>query len=140
MSIRSIIAALCLLFVAAWVVAQEALPTAELPAADPLAGAPPTDERHYSYAIGLQIGKISNDSMTEKWDGTKRPMDDWSQDQERARWIGKDTMQFWLDSLKYGVQDKKEKVVIGSAIDTFWLDNSLKISPDQELEIGRAHV
>jgi FKBP-type peptidyl-prolyl cis-trans isomerase FklB len=37
--------------VAAWVIAQEALPDA-----DPLAEAPPTDARHYSYAIGRQIG------------------------------------------------------------------------------------
>jgi beta-lactamase class D len=36
-------------------------------------------------------------------------------------------MQKWLDSLGYG--NKK----IGKAIDTFWLDNSLKISPDEQL-------
>jgi beta-lactamase class D len=36
-------------------------------------------------------------------------------------------MQFWLDSLKYGSRK------ITSAIDTFWLDNSLKITPDEEL-------
>jgi FKBP-type peptidyl-prolyl cis-trans isomerase len=45
---------------AAWVLAQEALPEAapsEAGAlADPLAKAPPTDARHYSYAIGLDIG------------------------------------------------------------------------------------
>jgi FKBP-type peptidyl-prolyl cis-trans isomerase FklB len=39
---------------AAWVVAQETMP---LPGADPLAAAPPTDARHYSYAIGKQIGE-----------------------------------------------------------------------------------
>jgi beta-lactamase class D len=47
--------------------------------------------------------------------------------QEVARRIGKDTMQLWLDSLKYGTQK------IGSRIDTFWLDNSLRITPDEEL-------
>jgi FKBP-type peptidyl-prolyl cis-trans isomerase FklB len=43
---------------AAWVLAQETLPDAASPAAeaDPLAKAPPTDARHYSYAIGLDIG------------------------------------------------------------------------------------
>ncbi len=65
MSIRSIAAAIVLLFVAAWVIAQEALPIAELPAADPLAAAPPTDARHYSYAIGLQIGKDFREQATE---------------------------------------------------------------------------
>jgi beta-lactamase class D len=36
-------------------------------------------------------------------------------------------MQLWLDSLHYGNQK------IGNKIDTFWLDNSLKISPDEQL-------
>ncbi len=98
--------------------------------------------------IGLQTGKISNDSMVIRWDGIKRPVDSWNKDltmydafrvsavnyyQEVARRIGKDTMQFWLDSLKYGAKSDTENVVIKSAIDSFWLDNSLKISPDQEL-------
>ena len=72
--------------------------------------------------IGLQTGKISNDSMVIKWDGVKRRVDDWNKDltmykafrvsavpyyQEVARRIGKDTMQFWLDSLKYGTAKDK---------------------------------
>jgi len=92
--------------------------------------------------IGLQTGKITNDSMVIKWDGIKRPNPEWNQDltmykafrvsavpyyQEVARRIGKDTMQFWLDSLKYGSRKIK------TAIDSFWLDNSLKITPDEEL-------
>lgn len=92
--------------------------------------------------IGLQTGKIVNDSMVIKWDGIKRPFNNWNKDltmydafrnsavpyyQEVARRIGKDTMQFWLDSLGYG--SKK----ITTAIDTFWLDNSLKITPDEQL-------
>ncbi len=98
--------------------------------------------------IGLQTGKISSDSMIIKWDGIKRPIEVWNRDmtmyeafrvscvpyyQEVARRIGKDTMQFWLDSLNYGARSDTEKVVIHSKIDTFWLDNSLKILPDQEL-------
>ncbi len=92
--------------------------------------------------IGLQTGKISSDSMVIKWDGIKRRVDEWNQDltmykafrvsavpyyQEVARRIGKDTMQFWLDTLKYGTRK------ITTAIDSFWLDNSLKITPDEEL-------
>ena len=92
--------------------------------------------------IGLQTGKISSDSMVIKWDGVKRSVEEWNQDlnmynafrvsavpyyQEVARRIGKDTMQLWLDSLRYGTQKIK------SAIDSFWLDNSLKIKPDEEL-------
>jgi beta-lactamase class D len=98
--------------------------------------------------IGLQTGKIVNDSMVIKWDGIKRNMDEWNRDltmykafrvsavpyyQEVARRIGKDTMQLWLDSLKYGARTDTQKVIIRSAIDSFWLDNSLKITPDQQL-------
>jgi beta-lactamase class D len=98
--------------------------------------------------IGLEKGVISNEKMVIPWDGIVRkyPNGDtakeWNQDltmqqaftvsaipyyQEVARRIGKDTMQFWLDSLHYGTQK------ITSRIDTFWLDNSLKVTPDEEL-------
>jgi FKBP-type peptidyl-prolyl cis-trans isomerase len=42
----------CFALATAWVIAQETLPSL-----DPLATAPPTDARHYSYAIGQQIGE-----------------------------------------------------------------------------------
>lgn len=92
--------------------------------------------------IGLQTGVITNDKMVIPWDGVQRSMPEWNRDltmyeafrassvpyfQEVARRIGKDTMQLWLDSLAYG--SKK----ITSAIDTFWLDNSLTITPDEQL-------
>ncbi|HNR18130.1 MAG TPA: penicillin-binding transpeptidase domain-containing protein [Chitinophagaceae bacterium] len=98
--------------------------------------------------IGLQTGKISSDSMIIKWDGVERRVADWNKDlnmyeafrvssvyyyQEVARRIGKDTMQLWLDSLKYGAKTDTEKVVIKTAVDSFWLNNSLKITPDQQL-------
>lgn len=91
--------------------------------------------------IGLQTGKIANDSMIIKWDGVKR-RPEWDRDlsmyrafrvsavpyyQEVARRIGRDTMQLWLDSLSYGTKKIK------TAVDSFWLDNSLKIKPDEEL-------
>lgn len=53
--------------------------------------------------------------------------------QEVARRIGKDTMEYWLNNIGYGKKNDSDKVVITSAIDTFWLDNSLKITPDQQL-------
>jgi beta-lactamase class D len=92
--------------------------------------------------IGLQTGKITNDSMVIKWDGIERRVKDWNKDltmyeafrvsavpyyQEVARRVGKDTMQFWLDSISYGTKK------ITTKIDSFWLDNSLKITPDEEL-------
>ena len=92
--------------------------------------------------IGLQTGRITNDSMVIKWDGVVRRNKDWNKDltmyqafrvsavpyyQEVARRIGKDTMQLWLDSISYGTKKIKTR------IDSFWLDNSLKITPDEEL-------
>ena len=92
--------------------------------------------------IGLQTGIITNDSMIIKWDGIKRMNPEWNQDlsmyrafrlsavnyfQEVARRIGRDTMQFWLDSLKYGTKKIK------ASVDSFWLNNSLKITPDEQL-------
>ncbi len=92
--------------------------------------------------IGLQTGKITGDSMVIKWDGIKRPIDAWNKDmnmieafkvscvpyyQEVARRIGKDTMKAWIDSLKYGNRN------IAGPVDSFWLNNQLKISPDEQL-------
>jgi beta-lactamase class D len=92
--------------------------------------------------IGLQTGKILDDKMIIKWDGVKRNVDAWNKDmdmseafkasnvpyyQEVARRIGKDTMQRWIDTLGYGNRN------ITGPIDSFWLNNHLKISPDEQL-------
>ena len=97
--------------------------------------------------IGLQTGAISGDSMVIKWDGIKR-REGWDKDlnmydafrassvpyyQEVARRIGKDTMQSRLNIFRYGAKSDSDKVVIRSAVDTFWFDNSLKVTPDEQL-------
>jgi beta-lactamase class D len=96
--------------------------------------------------IGLQTGVISNEKMVIPWDGVVRPNADWNKDltmeqafklsavpyyQEVARRIGKDTMQHWLDSLGYA--SKYRRAVIHNDIDTFWLNNNLKITADEQL-------
>lgn len=40
--------------------------------------------------------------------------------------------QAWLDSLGYGARNDKERFKINS-VDSFWFDNSLKITPDAQL-------
>jgi len=92
--------------------------------------------------IGLQTGAILNDTMMIKWDGVKRSKEEWNKDmgmteafkvsnvgyyQEVARRIGKDTMQKWIDSIGYGNKN------ISGPVDSFWLNNKLKISPDEQL-------
>jgi beta-lactamase class D len=96
--------------------------------------------------IGLQTGRITGDSMVIKWDSVvRRP--EWNKDltmyeafrvsavpyyQEVARRIGKDTMEHWLDTLGYAAGIKDTAYKIRSAIDSFWLDNSMKISPVEQ--------
>jgi beta-lactamase class D len=92
--------------------------------------------------IGLQTGVITNDSMVIKWDSIVRPVAEWNKDltmydafrvssvpyyQEVARRIGKERMQQYLDTLSYGSRK------ITTTIDSFWLDGSLKITPDEQL-------
>lgn len=101
--------------------------------------------------IGLETGKIRDEKMIIKWDGVVRryPSGDtaveWNKDltmaeafkasavpyyQEVARQIGKDTMQFWLDSLGYASRYQKPKI---GKIDSFWLDNTVKVTSDEQL-------
>jgi beta-lactamase class D len=92
--------------------------------------------------IGLETGKITDENMLIKWDGIKRWNEEWNKDltmkeafkvsavnyyQEVARRIGKDTMKQWIDSLHYGNKN------ISGPVDSFWLNNTLKISPDEQL-------
>lgn len=96
--------------------------------------------------IGLETGKITGEKMVIKWDGIKRWNDKWNQDltmdsafrfssvpyfQEVARRIGKDTMQQWLDTLGYGNKN------LSGPVDSSWLNNQLKISPDEQLGLVR---
>ncbi|HET6721890.1 MAG TPA: penicillin-binding transpeptidase domain-containing protein [Chitinophagaceae bacterium] len=98
--------------------------------------------------IGLQTGVISSDSMVIKWDGVQRSITNWNKDltmyeafrvsavpyyQEVARRIGKDRMEYWMDTVNYGAGSKDTAFQIKTAIDTFWLDNTLKLTPDEEL-------
>ncbi len=98
--------------------------------------------------IGLQTGVITNDSMIIKWDSVKRSVDAWNKDlsmyeafrasavpyyQEVARRIGQERMEGWLDTVNYGAGAKDTMFRITTAIDTFWLDNTLKITADEEL-------
>lgn len=80
--------------------------------------------------IGLQTGKISSDSMVIKWDAVER-RSEWNKDltmyeafrvssvpyyQEVARRIGRDTMQFWLDSLGYGSKELTAQLILSGWI------------------------
>lgn len=92
--------------------------------------------------VSLQTGIATDEYMLIKWDGVTRPNKDWNKDlsltdafkvsavphfQSLARSIGMDTMKSFIDSLSYGNK------TISGPIDSFWLNNTLKISPDEQL-------
>jgi beta-lactamase class D len=92
--------------------------------------------------IGIETGKIVDEKMVIPWDGIVRRNNDWNRDltmeqafklssvpyfQEVARRTGRDTMKTWIDSLHYG------NVNMSGPVDSFWLNNTLKISPDEQL-------
>jgi len=93
--------------------------------------------------IGLETKVIEDENFVIKWDGVKRWNDDWNKDhtlttaikysvvpyyQELARRVGRERYKQWLNAIYYGNQ------IIGENIDTFWLDNSLKISADEQID------
>lgn len=92
--------------------------------------------------IALELGIARDDQFVIPWDSVVRDMPEWNKDlnmreafrvssvpyyQELARRIGRERMQHYLDTVRYGNK------TIGSAIDSFWLDNSLQVSPDEQL-------
>ena len=92
--------------------------------------------------VGLQTGRLTSDSTIIPWDGVVRERTEWNQDlslfhafrlsavphfQTLAGQIGLDTMKYWIDTLKYG------NMRIGRNVDSFWLDTTLLISPDEQL-------
>ncbi|MGD1007335.1 MAG: penicillin-binding transpeptidase domain-containing protein [Ignavibacteriaceae bacterium] len=93
--------------------------------------------------IGLETGVISDSDYVIKWDGTPQPFKAWERDhtlksaiyysvvpyfRELARRVGREKMQYWLNKINYGNK------TIGDKEDYFWLDNSLRISADEQVE------
>jgi len=92
--------------------------------------------------IGLESGRILNENMVIKAGDMKQPpfahAHDLAMTQafkegaepyfgEVAQRVGNDTMKRWVDSIAYGNKN------IEGPIDSFWLNNHLKISPDEQV-------
>lgn len=113
------------------------------------------DESHRPYStfklpntlIGLETGVISGEDFTLHWNGVKHPeRPAWDHDhnlasalresvvwyyQEVARRIGRKRMDDWVANLNYG------NGKIGTAVDRFWLDGPLLVSPRQQVDFLR---
>lgn len=96
--------------------------------------------------IGLEIRQVIDSSTVITWDSVSWGRAECDRDlsmnnafrlscptwyQQLARRIGKDTMQHWLDTLGYAARFGKFK--IADNLDTFWLDNSAKVTTDEQL-------
>jgi beta-lactamase class D len=92
--------------------------------------------------VALETNIAPDENMMIQWDGITRWKSDWNKDmdmreafkvssvpyyQELARRIGEVEMQKWLDTVKYGNRR------IGPKIDEFWLNDTLKISADEQV-------
>jgi len=79
--------------------------------------------------IGLQTGRILDEGVRIKNDGITSAFGTYDVPyfQDVARRIGRDTMKMWVDSIGYGNKD------IDGPIDSFWFNNHLKISADEQL-------
>jgi beta-lactamase class D len=106
----------------------------------------------FNSLAALGTGVIFSDTVVVPWDKVIRTgpggdtMTQWNKDmnmreafevsnvafyQEMARRIGKDTMQMLLDSVGFG--RRYDTFRIADNIDKFWLDNSLKVTADEQL-------
>ena len=94
---------------------------------------PGTSFKIINSLIGLETGKIVDSKtpiiigdkgidLTEAFKNSYTPFF-----QEVARRVGKDTLQKAIDSIQYGNKN------LSGAIDSFWLNNNLKISPDEQV-------
>ncbi|MFZ1729066.1 MAG: class D beta-lactamase [Bacteroidota bacterium] len=91
--------------------------------------------------IALQEGAVKGLDDTIRWDGKKRSVESWNQDQcmrdafqrscvwyyqELARRIGEKKMKAAVNAVGYGNAD------ISGGIDRFWLDGALRISSEEQ--------
>jgi len=92
--------------------------------------------------IALETGVASGKDFTLKWDGKQRFLSEWNKDhtlstaikysvvwyyQELARRIGHDRMKEYINKIDYGNNN------INGAIDKFWLNDTLKISQEEQI-------
>lgn len=96
----------------------------------------------FNSLVALETATAPDEQMIIKWDSVDRGYADWNKDmsmreafkvsnvgyyQEIARRIGKQDMQFYLDTAHYG------NMRVGTSIDQFWLNDTLQISADEQV-------
>ncbi len=100
----------------------------------------------FNSLVALDAGAVADENEIIEWDGVDRGSTGWNQSQdlvtafkqssvwvyrELARRVGRDTLQTWLDREDFG------NATIGEEADLFWLDGSLQISPNEQIDFLR---
>lgn len=96
---------------------------------------PGTSFKILNTLIGIQTGNIENENtvIKDSSDTNKISLSKAFKSsfipyfQALALKIGEDSMKLWIDSISYGNKN------IAGPLDSFWLNNQLKISPDEQL-------
>ena len=96
--------------------------------------------------IGLETAAVKDEHEVMRWDGSKQRVKAWERDhdlasamrvsaiwfyQSLARRIGRERMQQGLDDIGYGNRR------IGAREDLFWLDGSLTVSAEEQIDLLR---
>lgn len=96
----------------------------------------------FNSLVALDMDIAPTEQMVIKWDSIQRPEASWNRDltlaqafksnarpyfQELSRRIGQNSMRAYLDTVKYG------NMKIASSPDSFWFNDSLKITPDEQV-------
>lgn len=96
--------------------------------------------------IGVETGAVQDTNSVIKWDSISRGRPECDRDmtmwnafriscppwyQAMARQVGKEKMQHYIDTLGYA--QRYNKFRIADNLDTFWLDNSAKVTADEQL-------
>ena len=105
---------------------------------------PASTYKIFNSLVALETRAVSNETEIIKWNGVRREVPAWNQDQnmrtairnstvwfyqELARRIGQQRMQHYVDLAGYGNRD------ISGGIDHFWLDGGLRISTEEQINL-----
>jgi beta-lactamase class D len=92
--------------------------------------------------IALETSVAPDEDLLIKWDGVKRPQENWNKDmnmreafitssepyyKELMKRVGVTEIKKWVDSIEYG------NCTIGEDPSTFWTNNTLQITPDEQV-------
>lgn len=99
--------------------------------------------------IFLETGVVKDEKTPLTWDGHQYPLETWNKDQtlqtafrnsvvwyyqKMAERVGMKQMREYLDKLNYGNNAPSDKIT------QFWLDSSLTISPDEQVQFLKRFV